>query len=73
VKSSIAVYKISSICGLILCISSINKISHSSIFDKILTKSDCFSIAGQLVDFKFPQTSFAIIFDKVVFQSPGGP
>jgi hypothetical protein len=47
--------------------------SPSSKFDKILTKSACFSIAGQLVDFKLVFISHAIILEIVVFQRPGGP
>jgi hypothetical protein len=50
-KSSMAIYNTSSIFGLSLCISSINKISHCSRLFKMLTISEGFDIAYQVTAF----------------------
>ena len=71
-KSSIAQYKISSICGFNLWISSINKISPSWIQVKIEIISDCFSIAGPDVCLRLTHISFEIMSDNVVLPSQGG-
>ena len=72
-KSSIAEYRISSICRFNRCISSINNTSRSRKFVKIDAKSPARSIAGPDVCRKFTPSSFAIIAAKVVLPSPGGP
>ena len=73
VKSSKAGYNISSTLLFNLWISSINKISNSARFVSSAAKSPGFSIAGPEVILIFEFISFDIIFDKVVFPSPGGP
>ena len=72
-KSSIAGYKISSMNLGMRWISSINKTSPGSRFDRTAAKSPLFSREGPVVVLIFVPSSFAIIWANVVFPKPGGP
>jgi len=72
-KSSIAIYKTSSIFGLSLWISSINKTSPSSKLLSIEIISAGLLIAYQVIALIFLSICFAIILAIVVFPKPLGP
>jgi hypothetical protein len=72
-KSSIAIYNTSSIFGLSLCISSINKISPSSKLLRMLTISAGFVMAYHVTALILTHDCFEIICAIVVFQNPLGP
>ena len=68
-----AEYKYSSTIGLNRCISSINKTAFGSRFVNKPAKSPGLSKTGPDVNFNETPSSLAIMFERVVFPSPGGP
>ena len=68
-----ALYRYSSTTGDSRCISSINSTSFFSSDVSIPARSPGLSSTGPLVILNPTPNSFAMMFDRVVFPSPGGP